>query len=342
MRALIRLFSPRGHASSSSSPSRGQTFSAQVSAIPQSVLDVLAENNISVSQIPGAGRGLVATRAMDMGASVLIERPYACHPLLPNLEKVCYQCLAVLGKGSGLLAAGHRHPFCSLSCLEAAERTHLKVEVDKNFQALRDHCQAVNLGFPLLVQRIATSTLGAGLPWKQSVQDLNYLTYSSIPDPTPEPWLEAHHLLCQGLQECRSSGLGSSAADRRDPTLAYFLGVLSRLQINVFRVDCIFPLEGSLQSRAAAVIGGQTEEGASGSALYRAAALFNHDCAPNVGVGFPNNDGQLTLTADQNIREGDQLCISYIDTTLPVKQRQQKLFLGYGFKCTCSRCREEA
>jgi len=34
--------------------------------------------------------------------------------------------------------------------------------------------------------------------------------------------------------------LGSSAADRRDPTLAYFLGVLSRLQINVFRWESAF------------------------------------------------------------------------------------------------------
>jgi len=84
-------------------------------------------------------------------------------------------------------------------------------------------------------------------------------------------------------------------------------------------VDCIFPLEGSLQSRAAAVIGGQTEEGASGSALYRAAALFNHDCAPNVGVGFPNNDGKTSTVSNNRYgrNEPGRLYILLTSFTIP-------------------------
>jgi hypothetical protein len=57
-------------------------------------------------------------------------------------------------------------------------------------------------------------------------------------------------------------------------------------------VDCIFPFEGSLQSMAAAVIGGKADQGLSGSALFRSAALFNHHCSPNLDVNFPHNDGE--------------------------------------------------
>ena len=56
---------------------------------------------------------------------------------------------------------------------------------------------------------------------------------------------------------------------------------------------------------------------------------------------FDGTAGELFLTAATRIAAGEQLCISYIDSTLPGEQRQQQLHWAYGFRCTCERCREE-
>ena len=72
-----------------------------------------------------------------------------------------------------------KKPVISIPCQQPRPRhaeaiykylDRMQVEKEGCFQALRDHCKAVNLIFPLLVQRVAASTLGAGLPWTRAVQ----------------------------------------------------------------------------------------------------------------------------------------------------------------------------
>ena len=51
--------------------------------------------------------------------------------------------------------------------------------------------------------------------------------------------------------------------------------------------------------------------------------------------------GTAAFVAARDIPAGEQLCISYIDASMGVKMRQQKLEWGYGFQCKCEACTED-
>ena len=52
--------------------------------------------------------------------------------------------------------------------------------------------------------------------------------------------------------------------------------------------------------------------------------------------------GTAHFVAARDIAAGEQLCISYIDASMSVRARQRQLDWGYGFRCSCEACTEEA
>ncbi|EDV22754.1 uncharacterized protein TRIADDRAFT_28394 [Trichoplax adhaerens] len=80
-----------------------------------------------------------------------------------------------------------------------------------------------------------------------------------------------------------------------------------------------------------------------GSGLYLLQSCCNHDCSPNVEINFLDNNATLTVKAIRNISEGQELCISYIDSDIKNwKKRQAILMENYLFECTCNRCMVES
>lgn len=65
-------------------------------------------------------------------------------------------------------------------------------------------------------------------------------------------------------------------------------------------------------------------------------ALANHSCSPNAVVVF---DGRaISLRALTEIKQGEEIFISYIDSTQTRDKRRQELEYGYFFTCKCERC----
>ncbi|KFY17300.1 hypothetical protein V492_00760 [Pseudogymnoascus sp. VKM F-4246] len=64
--------------------------------------------------------------------------------------------------------------------------------------------------------------------------------------------------------------------------------------------------------------------------------MANHSCAPNASLEF---DGRCAiLTALTHIEKGEEITISYIDTTQPRAARQAFLKEHYYFTCACPAC----
>ena len=79
--------------------------------------------------------------------------------------------------------------------------------------------------------------------------------------------------------------------------------------------------------------------GAHGAGLCLLQCRLNHSCDPNVAVVVGQfTDVTIELTAQRDMRKGEELLQSYVDPALPACQRRQKLWAGYGFWCTCDRC----
>jgi len=101
------------------------------------------------------------------------------------------------------------------------------------------------------------------------------------------------------------------------PSLDQFMEVLGRLYINGFEI-----CDEAMVSY--------------GWGVYLGPSILDHSCQPNCMVSF--HGCNLTVTAATNISGLDSAFISYLDPSLPVTTRQNKLFNNYFFRCLCSKC----
>uniref|UniRef100_A0AAV1T611 SET domain-containing protein n=1 Tax=Peronospora matthiolae TaxID=2874970 RepID=A0AAV1T611_9STRA len=79
--------------------------------------------------------------------------------------------------------------------------------------------------------------------------------------------------------------------------------------------------------------------GVEGTALFSGICTMNHSCDPNCTVLY-TKDGAAHVFAVQDVAEGEELCISYIDVDQDVDEREEYL-REYQFVCHCARCEEE-
>ncbi|KAJ2815004.1 hypothetical protein IWW50_006958, partial [Coemansia erecta] len=79
-----------------------------------------------------------------------------------------------------------------------------------------------------------------------------------------------------------------------------------------------------------------------GIALYLVSSHISHACDPNVEITFPDHTDRAAVRALRAIAEGEELRISYVDPTLGVEARKQKLQSLYRISCTCDKCEAES
>ncbi|KAJ5867215.1 hypothetical protein N7534_001768 [Penicillium rubens] len=71
--------------------------------------------------------------------------------------------------------------------------------------------------------------------------------------------------------------------------------------------------------------------------MHPYAGLINHSCDYNSTVGFDGEE--LYVKAMRPIKKGEQIFISYIDTTTPYDIRRNELKERYFFDCQCTKCK---
>ncbi|CAG8890936.1 unnamed protein product [Penicillium egyptiacum] len=74
--------------------------------------------------------------------------------------------------------------------------------------------------------------------------------------------------------------------------------------------------------------------------MHPYAGLINHSCEYNSTVGFDGEE--LYVKAMRPIKKGEQIFISYIDTTTPYDIRRNELKERYFFDCQCTKCQMRA
>jgi hypothetical protein len=75
-----------------------------------------------------------------------------------------------------------------------------------------------------------------------------------------------------------------------------------------------------------------------GTAVYLLPSLCNHACDPSAHAAWPHGDATLALSTRRECGAGEELRITYIDSSLPVAERQEQLHFAYGFACACDTC----
>ncbi|CAG9464172.1 unnamed protein product [Pedinophyceae sp. YPF-701] len=89
----------------------------------------------------------------------------------------------------------------------------------------------------------------------------------------------------------------------------------------------------------ARALGWRCSVACSGTGFFPLQSLLNHSCDPAllVAMDYDGGSSSVTLLARRDIRAGEELTISYVDTALPTDERGE-LLRDYGFTCTCPRC----
>ena len=81
-----------------------------------------------------------------------------------------------------------------------------------------------------------------------------------------------------------------------------------------------------------------------GTAMYYTTCKMNHSCQPNIVARYAPRRGWgrnfpllIQCVALTDICEGEELCISYINSDAPLEDRKE-LIQNYGFVCSCAKC----
>ncbi|KAJ3754171.1 hypothetical protein EV360DRAFT_96701 [Lentinula raphanica] len=86
-----------------------------------------------------------------------------------------------------------------------------------------------------------------------------------------------------------------------------------------------------------------------GSAVYTVSSYLAHSCQPTVRPSFDAGTSQLHLIALRDLKAGEELTVSYVDTTQHEgesvvdcrRRRRMELARGWKFACPCERCERE-
>ncbi|KAK1270500.1 Histone-lysine N-methyltransferase ASHR2 [Acorus gramineus] len=273
---------------------------------------------VEVAEIPGRGRGIIATRDIKAGEVLLRDSPilsytaasapcYYCFRIPATAAITCSSCwISFCSIGCASLAASSSSSHTPWSCRALAHlRTFTIADTDILFQA-NFLIAALNLAAVSSPSFLRLMSL-QGLPSENpSPETLNLHSFiSSVPPP-------------KGL-ECGVSLEMTSALLAKDKQNAFGL-------MEPFRED--------------------KERSVRGYGIYPTASFFNHDCLPNAcrfdyldGLDGKNTD--IIIRAIHDIPQGREVCLSYFPVNWVYADRQRRLSEDYGFVCKCDRCEVE-
>ena len=348
-----------------------------------STLDVL------VGHTERSGRGVYASRDFAAGEVIHRAQPLVAHPTLANLRTSCYHCLKPLsavppeqrvpthgGRGGGG-AAGH---FCGEPCASKAHASYHDAETSAGdtIAPLVRHCEEHGLKFPLAAARMAYA-IAQGTASTSDADALLRVNFQ--PGVAPEQWLDEHAMIRLALARTVAVSRGKLGHPGllQDITADWYVGMISRMHLNAFRVEIPPPVGGhahpiddhghghhhhghdcgghdscdhhshdssssssSFKDVLEAALASSETGAAAGTATYLAPSLFNHSCDPNVDVAWTSGDVSMTLRTRTEIPRGDELTICYTDAHAPMDARRKALEHAYGFECGCPRCVEES
>lgn len=83
------------------------------------------------------------------------------------------------------------------------------------------------------------------------------------------------------------------------------------------------------------------EGGVVSSAICPLFCMFNHDCDPSAKWSAYHQGGPVSVVAERDIKEGEEISVSYIIDTPLERDRRPKLTAQIGSMCGCARCYNE-
>jgi len=304
--ALERLRASSGGAPAENTPSSPHNVPDQAVSVEDAPQTKQHEMHVLLERkvsTPGRGHGMFANRDIKRGQVAVRVRPALSVIFDSHVDKVCGFCFAS-GRGAGIQK-------CSGGCGAFAVCKHCAA----NEQLTAWHateCEAFKAA-PAAAKKGDSSVLRMLLRYKASMSS-EWADSSMGKEPLAILEQLDGHLT--NIPEQSLAGLSKLTGL---PT-----SLISRL---IFQI----------RTNAASI---ERNDSKAGCSLSGFMGFSNHDCDPSLQATF-DDDGFLTLKATRDIEAGQEACISYVDTKMPLAQRRQVLSEHYKFVCQCQKCQDQ-
>ncbi|EKX49066.1 hypothetical protein GUITHDRAFT_136248 [Guillardia theta CCMP2712] len=326
-------------------PDQTQSFSGRL-------YDALSRSDLSIADIPGKGRGLVAQRRFPQGSQVLLEDPfaYALSSRFGSHENFCHHSLASQSRVRLKRCAGCR--FARYASAEDQKKAWSKHRLEcRRIKECIDHGYMPS-SFLLTVARMFDAKKhrfnSSTATWEDILElDTNYDTWST-------DLLASFAQITYVVRDFMADGdvnnmfcpkeWNLEAARLLDQTFNATNGIENPREI-LMTICRLYNYGFTICDE---------EERPIGTGLYPLASLCNHDCAPNCLVTFCGPSLQLRATeeiemgqvqmarVDWRLRSGlQEITISYVDSAEPHWLRRKTLHKRYLINCSCSLCSNE-
>lgn len=288
---------------------------------------------LRMEHIASKGRGLVAAQPLKAGQVVHTESPlllYSASPLInpPSPFSYCSHCFRIIlptSQDTVPCPSCSHHLFCTHKCQNIALQSSHSSLI----------CHALSHSVSLLEQQ----------PYERQVQARFVVAAYNLVITSPS---DIHTLLSlHGTPDASildaaqflHSLISPLFPAPHDIHLSVDLTsqLLAKDRINSFCLMNPYSPDGPQRSIKA-------------YAIYPKATMFNHDCIPNacrfdyVDTSDPGDEHNtdIVIRMIQDVREGDEVCISYFRISRDYSTRKRILMEDYGFTCECDRCKIEA
>lgn len=253
------------------------------------------------------GRGLKCSSPIRRGTVLMSSEPFVY--LLSNEQKGircdhCFQKQETLLRCSGCKFMR----YCDKNCQKGAWAQH-----KQECAALKQISPKVPPDFVILLGRVL---------WKleNSLDDNKTEDLVSIMD------LESNY---DRLTEGQKETLGQFVI-----ILHSYWG-LGTLPLQVPDIKAVLELCAKLKNNSFAICDEELQSDI-GTGIYLSCSLINHSCVPNCIAVFDRL--QLNIRTLRDLKEGEELTISYVEQLAPSYDRQDELQNIYRFKCDCPAC----
>ncbi|KAI0175587.1 hypothetical protein GGR52DRAFT_319014 [Hypoxylon sp. FL1284] len=279
---------------------------------------------------PGRGRSMVATRAFGPGDTIAtFAEPCISIPDSTHLENTCTYCFAFKPRSHSELDEASEGPPSRMSACARCRTAHYCSTTCQRADWEMGHrreCKALLRARQASMARAAEGGGGENGPTELPTLTRALIQILSRPDiKASVADLEGHFdSLHSRDPEARAdielealAALHYLKLDAGPADLSETASIICKLEVNAFsRKDEDY------------------DEG--GFYVNAALAMINHSCVPNADVKFVGR--RAVLYAYGAIKEGEEITISYIETTGPRSYRQSALKERYHFDCACPRC----
>lgn len=311
---------------------------------------VLTLNNaLTVGYSKESGRGVYANRDIDVGETLIIEKPYTSTVLSTLKNTYCHHCCSrVIAPVPCLSCSGVL--FCWDQCRTEAWKSYHMYECDVLHKVWKADIGLGHLALKMVL-KAGFEKLGSFSETEDDKEvkqiDLNagydtedyesvHLLVNHATDRTVESLLKYSlqaYFLMKCVKQTRFLGDEKGIAEQQQLSVgAHLMRNLMMLPCNAHECSELLYKEDNLPESVTVEVG---------SAIYPFLSLINHSCDPNVVRHSYKNI--CVVRAIRNISKGTELLDNYgaLCALTPTTERRQKLELQYFFTCHCEACTDD-